>query len=330
MIGLEPKPIHIQWGLGLAIATLVLVCPQISSAAELNPSNPLNPPAPLYWCPNRTADQQLVVTPEPGCTPLVDKEEKETKPEELIKVQNIQNEASKFVRQYRQFLDCCATDVGSLKEIEDLEVQASDLLMSIQQRGLVNMANSTHYRLFTLREVIVPIAQARDDLRKLKTRLERLGESMERLDTLDRQSASREAQKIRAEQESIKKELQTKRPPESARTGMEIEDTTLPNRFGNTIGNATSGDTTLPNAFGPDIGYVTSPNSDQQVDLHPKRGLDIQDSNLPNRIGPATQDTTLPYSFGFEVDKKENPGSSSTTPSRVGPAVGDSSLNRRP
>ena len=107
---------------------------------------------------------------------------------------------------------------------------------------------------------------------------------------------------------------------------MEVEDTTLPNRFGTTIQ-----DTTLPNAFGANIGDVASPRSDPKTGLNFRRGPDTQDTTLPNyHVGPDTQDTTLPYSFGFEVGTKENPGGASTTPSRVGPAVGDSSLNKRP
>lgn len=333
MIDLKLK--NTQWGWGLALAALVLVCPQISGAADLNPKTPLNPPAPLYWCPNKNPDQQYKTIPEQGCVSLVDKEETgrtekdgRVKERRQIKIENIQSEASMFLRRYNQFLECCANDPGSLVEIDNLEDQSSEILTAIQQTGLVNM--STSQRGFTLREIIPPVVRARDDLGKLRNRLERIGESKNRLDTQDYESDGRERQRIRAQEEAIKREFRPTRPPESARTGTEVEDTTLPNRFGNTIGNATSGDTTLPNATGTDIGTVVSPKSDQNVDLHPRRGLDTQDTTLPSRYGPNFQDTTLPNSFGFDIGNAQNPEGSTTTPSRVGPNIGDSSLNRRP
>src|SRR5207249_83003 len=367
MIGLEAK--HIQWGWGLGLALLALASPSTSGAKEFNPDSPLNPPPPIYWCPNRTTDQQIVTVPTPGCTPLVDEKEgdkkeqvgkKEKKAKDTIKIVEIQNEASKFAQRYRKFLDCCANNVESLEDIDELQEEASHILKSVQQKGIYNSAGAstgtggvpgpgdgsvagsgglggipgvpgtqpklgTFARQWTLSEIVGTVARARDDLRKLKGRLEQLGESMDKVDTLDYEAAGRERIRIEQEKESIAKEFRAKKPPESARTGMEIQETTLPARIGGDIE-----DTTLNKNFGADIGYTVSPYSDVREDLRPRRGTEIQDSNLPNRIGPSTQDTTLPYSFGFEIEKKENPTGSTTTPNRVGPAIGDSSLNSRP
>src|SRR5438105_4935862 len=372
MIGLESK--KIQWGWGLALALLALAIPSTSGTKEFNPNNPLNPPPPIYWCPNRGPDQLIATVPEPGCVPLVEKEdeknekaagrEKQTAPKEPIKIVEIQNEASKFVQQYRKFLDCCANDVGSLEDLEDLREQANYILKSVEQKGIYNSTGfatgtggvpgpgdgsvagsgglggvvvggnevpgtrpklGTIARQWTISEIVGAVARARDDLRKLKVRLEQLGESMDKVDTLGYEAAGKERIRIEQEKESIAKEFRAKRPPESARTGMEIQDSNLPVRIGGDIE-----DTTLNMNFGADIGYTVSPYSTVQESIKPRRGTQIQDTNLPNRIGPATQDTNLPYSFGFEIEKKENPEGSSTTPSRVGPNIGDSSLNRRP
>jgi len=333
MNGMEPMSTNTWWGLALV---LLLASPSTSGAAELKPNDPLNPPGLIYWCPNRTPDQQYSKTPAPGCSPLVDEADKqraaerETQGEKKagtpVKIQNIQSDVSKFIQQYRQFLDCCANDVDSLAEVEKLHDQAFELLKAIQDMGLLNMVAGTNQRQFTTSEIIRPVVQARDDLRKLKTRLEQIRASKEKLDRLDFEAAARERRRIQEQEESLKQEFRPIRPPESARTGMEVEDTTLPNRFGTTIQ-----DTTLPNAFGANIGDVASPHSDPKAGLNFRRGPDTQDTTLPNyHVGPDTQDTTLPYSFGFEVGTKENPGGASTTPSRVGPAVGDSSLNKRP
>lgn len=301
------------------------------------PTNAAQSAPPLYWCPEKPPDQQYSFNPAPGCMPFVDKQEERSRAERRqsqgkayseIKLETIESETSKFLQQYRQFLDCCTTDLGSLDELQDLEDQASDLLKAVQETNLLHegspYSNRTQ-RQFTISQIIRTVAQARDDLRQLKSRLNQLGESMEKADKLDYETAGKVRRRIEEEKEAIAKEFRFRRPPDSARTGTEIQDTTVPNRIG-----TKSADTTLPNAFGEDIGTVASPNTDQQRSLHPRVGMDSVDTTIPSRPGHTSQDTTLPYSFGFEVNEKENPSGSSTTPSRVGPAIGDSSSNKRP
>jgi hypothetical protein len=336
------------------------IAPTVTWTKEFDPNNPLNPPAPVYWCPDRTADRQITVTPEPGCTPLVDKEEgqkvsgKEEKPKAPIKIVDIQNEASKFVHRYRQFLDCCANKIESIEDVEDLHEQASHILKSVQQKGIYNSAGfgigdnslgagneglgggpgkspklGTFARQYTLSEIVGTVAHARDDLRKLKTRLEQLAESKQKIDTLDYETAGRERRRIEEEEDAIAKEFRAKRPPSSARTGMEIQNSTLPSRIGGDIES-----TTLGSSFGADIGSTVSPYSHVTEDLHPRRGQNIQDTNLPTRSGPTlgggnTPASDLPTSTGFEIGTTQGPTGPSTNPARVGPWIGDSSLNNR-
>jgi hypothetical protein len=336
------------------------IAPTVTWTKEFDPNNPLNPPAPVYWCPDRTADRQITVTSEPGCTPLVDKEDgqkvsgNEEKPKAPIKIVDIQNEASKFVHRYRQFLDCCANKVESIEDVEDLHEQASHILKSVQQKGIYNSAGfgigdnslgagneglgggpgkspklGTFARQYTLSEIVGTVARARDDLRKLKTRLEQVAESKQKIDTLDYETAGRERRKIEEEEDAIAKEFRAKRPPSSARTGMEIQNSTLPSRIGGDIES-----TTLGSSFGADIGSTVSPYSHVTEDLHPRRGQNIQDTNLPTRSGPAlgggnTPASDLPTSTGFEIGTTQGPTGPSTNPARVGPWIGDSSLNNR-
>jgi hypothetical protein len=337
------------------------IAPTVTSTKEFDPNNPLNPPAPVYWCPDRTADRQITVTSEPGCTPLVDKEEegqkvsgKEEKPKDPIKIVNIQNEASKFVHRYRQFLDCCANKVESIEDVEDLHEQASHILKSVQQKGIYNSTGfgigdnslgagneglgggpgkspklGTFARQYTLSEIVGTVARARDDLRKLKIRLEQVAESKQKVETLDYEAGGRERRRIEDEEDAIAKEFRAKRPPASARTGMEIENSTLPSRIGGDIES-----TTLGSSFGADIGSTVSPYSHVTEDLHPRRGQNIQDTNLPTRSGPAlgggnTPASDLPTSTGFEIGTTQGPTGPSTNPARVGPWIGDSSLNNR-
>jgi len=264
------------------------IAPTLTWTKEFDPTNPLNPPAPVYWCPDRTADRQITVTSEPGCTPLVDKEEEgqkvsgnEEKPKDPIKIVNIQNEASKFVHRYRQFLDCCANKVESIEDVEDLHEQASHILKSVQQKGIYNSTGfgigdnslgagneglgggpgkspklGTFARQYTLSEIVGTVARARDDLRKLKIRLEQVAESKLKVETLDYEAGGRERRRIEDEEDAISKEFRAKRPPASARTGMEIENSTLPSRIGGDIES-----TTLGSSFGADIGSTVSPYS---------------------------------------------------------------------
>jgi hypothetical protein len=339
---------------GLTCA-LVLGGIWIVEAKEFDPNNPLNPPAPIYWCPNRTADQRIATVPESGCSPLVsdkDVPKPGAKPrphKDPIKIHEIQNEASRFAQKYRSFLDCCAGTIDALEDIDDLEDQADHILRSVQQKGVFNSAGfgigsgpggtgggpgqspklGTFARQWTLSEIVGTVARARDDLRTLKKRLEQLGDAKDRLETLDYETAGRERRRISEEEAAIAKEFRGKKPPVSARTGMEIEQTTLPTRIGGDIES-----TTLGNSFGADIGRTVSPYSDVREDLRPRRGQDIQDTDLPHRFGPAlgggnTPPSNLPTSTGFEIGTPQGPTGTSTNPMRVGPSIGDSTLNER-
>ncbi len=350
---------------------LVSAGPWTSNAKEMREDNPLNKPPSVFWCPDRPADQQIAATKEAGCVPLVDKDaylkkqeqKKAARPgqppqpseeKELLKIQEIQNEASKFASRYRQFLACCATDVSSIDTIEELESDAEHILLSVQQKGLFNSSGfgtgaggtggpgdgsgsgglgggpgqapklGTFARQWTLSEIVGTIARARDDLGKLKDRLKALDRAIDKVDQLDYEQAGRAKRNVEEEREAIGREFRSKRPPASAKTGGEIGNSNLPARVGGDIE-----DTTLKNTYGADIGDTVSPYSSVQESLKPRRGTDIEDTNTPTRSGPATQNTTLPNSTGFGIGSSENPGGSSTTPSRVGPNVGDSNLNEQ-
>lgn len=326
----------------VSVATLAFsVAAGVSAvdAKDLNLDNPLNPQASIYWCPNRTPDRQYAANPEPGCTPLVEKEEKpkvavpgkkavERAP---IKAQDIQSEVSKFLDQYRRFLDCCASDPGSLGDLEELEDQASHLLRFMEQSGFLNIG--TGQRGITLSQLVAPVARTRDDLRQLKNRLRSLDKAYEKLETSDYETAGREQRRIQGEEASLQQEFKPTKLPQSAPTGTDIgapgttqgpPASTLPSRVG-----TANDDTTLRNAFGADIGEVGAPGSDQRRDLQPRKGLGTQDTTLPTRSGTATGDTTLSNTTGFEIGTPQGPTGSSSLPTRAGPAIGESSLNRR-
>ncbi|HKO31108.1 MAG TPA: hypothetical protein VJU54_08205, partial [Nitrospiraceae bacterium] len=169
------------------------------------------------------------------------------------------------------------------------------------------------------------IAGAREDLLRLKQRLENLAGSQQSLTGVEYETSGRIKRHLQDEEDAIKKEFKSITPPSSAPTGMDIKDTTLRSRFGDDIE-----DTKLNSKFGADIGYSVSPNSNVGQSLRPRRGEAIQDSQLPQRPGTELQDTAIPNTTGLEIDRVENTDGSSGIQRRgIGPSIGDSELNGR-
>lgn len=294
-------------------------------------------PAAVYYCPNKTPDQRISATPAPGCVPLVDKAEEAARAEKReqarkkgldiperppVPIENLEREISSFLGDYRKFVGCCVNEPDSLDTVEDLEDRAFALLRNIQDKGLANM--QTSQRGMTLGQLIPPVAQAKLDLGRLRQKLESLDRAKEKLDDLDYETAARERRRIQQEEEALTREFRPTLPPESARTGTGIGETTVPSKFGETVG-----DTTLRPATGADIGTVVSPGSEQERSIRPRTGLDTQESTLTPRHGAENQDTTLPSSIGFEGGTSQGPTGDSSTPARAGPSIGDSSLNQQ-
>jgi hypothetical protein len=352
-------------GLSLSIIA-VFLAPGQAMAKDFNPDNPLNPPAPVFWCPDKTPDQQISTGKSPGCKPLYDQQAIESFEESArnrgfdlperdpIKIIDLQNAASRFSDRYRTFVSCCLTDGDAPADIMNLIDEANHILKAVQQKGIYNSAGfgkgqgattagpgngtgngglgggpgvapklGTFARQFTLSEIVGTVARAREDLLRLHDRLEKLNDAQQNLKEVDYESSGRARLQIHEEEEAIKREFQTKKPPSSAPTGMDIQDTTLRSRIGGDIE-----DTRLNANFGADIGASVSPYSNVNESLRPRRGEIIHDSQLPHRPGTDIQDTSMSSSTGFAVDHSQNREGSSTVPRRgVGAAIGDSDLN---
>lgn len=327
------------------------------NAKDFNLDNPLNQPAPVYWCSSKTPDQQISTKKSSDCEPLYDHQAAEFFKETAIqqgfefpnrnpiKIVELQNAASKFSDRYRTFVSCCLTDYGAPGEVVDLIDEANHILKAIQQKGIFNSAGfgvgsgsdglgggtgrgpklGTFARQFTLSEIVGTVARARTDLFRLKDRLDKLNEAQQGLNDVDYETSGRVKAQIQEDEEAIKKEFKAKRPPSSAPTGMEIQDTTLRSRIGGDIE-----DTKLNSHFGADIGASVSPYSNVGESLRPRRGEDVHDSRLPHRPGTDIQETSMSSSTGFEVDRAQNRDGSSTLQQRgVGTTIGDSDLNSK-
>lgn len=354
-----------QWSLSRHPFFSVLILAFVSTtwlalqcdAKNFRPDNSLNPPAPIYWCPNKTPDQQITVKPLAGCRPLYSQQEDESLREEAmkvgidlpertpIKIVEIQNVATKFADRYRHFLDCCVIEEESPRELMSLIDEAHHILHAIQYHGIFNAAGfgvgsdsnglgggpgeapklGTFARQFTLSEIVGTVARARDDLLRLWQRLKSLSDLQQSLEEQDYETAGRTRLLLQEEEEAIRREFRPQHLPSSAPTGMDIQDTTLPTRIGGDIE-----DTVLNAHFGADIGATVSPYSNVHESLRPRRGEAVHDSLLPHRPGTDLEDTVLPNSTGFEIETMQNRGGTSPLPSyRVGPSIGDSDLNRR-
>lgn len=333
------------------------LCLEQADAKDFNPDNPLNQPAPVYWCSSKTPDQQISTKKSSGCEPLYDQQTAESfrgsarqqgfdlPDRDPIKIVELQNAASKFSDRYRTFVSCCMTDNSAPAEIVDLIDEANHILKAVQQKGIFNSAGfgvgsgpgglgggsaqgpklGTFARQFTLSEIVGTVAHARADLFRLKGRLEKLNEAQQGLSEVDYETSGRAKAQIQEDEEAIKKDFKAKRPPSSAPTGMEIQDTTLRSRIGGDIE-----DTKLNANFGADIGASVSPYSNVSESLRPRRGDDVHDSVLLHRPGVDLQDTVVPNSTGFEIDKSQNPEGASTIQHRgIGASIGDSDLNSK-
>ena len=336
---------------------LPFICLEQANAKDFNPDNPLNQPAPVYWCSSKTPDQQISTKKSSGCELLYDHQAAESFRETVlqqgfdlpdrdpIKIVELQNAASKFSDRYRTFLSCCLTDNSAPAEVVDLIDEANHILKAVQQKGIFNAAGfgvgtgtgglgggagrgpklGTFARQFTLSEIVGTVAHARADLFRLKDRLDKLNQAQQSLTEVDYETSGRAKAQIQEDEEAIKKEFKAKRLPSSAPTGMEIQDTTLRSRIGGDIE-----DTKLNSNFGADINASVSPYSNVNESLRPRRGNDIQDSTISHRAGTDLHDSTISNSTGFEIDKSQNADGSSAVQRRgAGAAVGDSDLNSK-
>ncbi len=305
--------------LGAIVAALLSI--STLATAQADGSGKSKKPPVIYWCPDRPADQQIAAGPERGCAPLVDTKPASTQADQArqnalvpIKIDQIQSESTQFLRRYNDFLDCCIDDVTELSRVKDLQAESANLLKSIQSSGLYHAGMAV--RQYTLGEIVRQVAQSHRDLTTLRGRLEHLDKATNALDGLDPAAAAAEARRLDDERDALTKEFRPKRPASSARTGMGIQDTTVPTRYGE----SPTGGSTLHSVTGDEIG--------ERSNLETRPGDSIRDTTLSDRYGSATETTTLRSSTGFGIGQSQNSGGSSTTPTRVGPDLGDSSLNR--
>lgn len=311
----------------------------------------------MEYCGTRKADQQLgaashpernpVGQPHADCTPLIETktpdgqtppdERKPARPPRDLKIENLPVEVSKFLQEYRQFLDCCKTDPAELERVEELGDEVGDLLR-LAQTDL--FSEQMKLRGMTLKEMISPVASARRELGMLRKQLEQLGALMDTRDAAEYEEAGRETLVIEETEEALQKGLRPHHLPSGAKTGLEIGATPS---AGKAIGKTPASGPTIgaEGLTGPRIGVnpktgreigVTGPTG-FEIGATGRAGPDIGESGLNNAtsssagstlpqstIGSTLQDSTIGSDIGTSTT------GSSLKDSSVGSTLGGSSI----
>jgi len=286
--------------------------------------------SPLYWCPDQKADRQYSADQGPGCVPLVEKKETPSTEQEGetptgdksprdFKIENLQDDVSTFLSKYRDFLDCCKTDLSELQQIQEMGNEVGDLLKSTQ----ANMSNhSMASRGIMLHEMIPAVSRARSDLKKLRATLERIDTSTNARKSEGFEASGREANAIREMEESIERDIRAPKLSTGPKTGT-------------SIGNAP--------AAGPSIGKTPKTGNmigsegvtGQSIGASSKHGHDIGGSGpagfgigVTGRAGPSLGESTFNSESSSAVGSslQRSTVGSSLSDSTVGSSFGGSSV----
>ncbi len=295
--------------------------------------------SPLYWCPDQKSDRQYSAKQGPGCIPLVENEETGTaeqeggtptgdKPPRDFKVENLQGDVSTFLNKYRDFLDCCKTDLSELQQVEEMGDEVGDLLKSTQ----TNISNhSMASRGIMLREMIPTVAKVRADLKNLRATLERISISTNTRDSGDFEESGREAHAIREMEESIESDIRAPKLSTGPKTGASIGNAPA---AGPSIGKTPkTGDTIgAGGVTGQDIGASSKSSHDIGgsgpvgfgIGATGRAGPSLGESNLNNEsssaVGSSFQRSTVGSSLSDSTVGSSFGGSS------VGSSLGESSV----
>jgi hypothetical protein len=307
--------------------------------------HPLGAAPPLEYCGARKADQQLGAAPHPernrdgrpdaDCTPFIEKktkdeeapvDERKARPPRELKIENLQADVSRFLQEYRQFLDCCKSDPAELERVEELGDEVGDLLR-LAQTDL--FSEQMKLRGMTLKEMIAPVASARRELSLLRKQLEQLGSLMEKRDASGYEEAGRDTILIQETEEALQKNVSPHQFPSGAKTGLEIGATPS---AGKTIGKTPTSGTAIgaEGVTGPKIGV--NPKTGREIGATGPTGFEI---GATGRAGPDIGESTLNSDTSSSVGStlpQSTIGSTlqdSTIGSNIGGSTTGSSLQNR-
>ena len=277
---------------------------------------------PIEFCGQSSSDKQLRASkgkssPDTsGCSPLVEKKDparsNDRTPHEAtrqMKIENLQTEVVSFLGKYNHFLECCRTDLTELERVEELGDDVNELL-TMAQSGL--FSEQIKLRGWTIAELLPPVAQARADLKRLRTRLETIGAARDQLNQLDYESSAKELRAIQEAEDSIRSDFQTRPLPTGPKTGTGIgASSTVGTNIGKTP--KTGADIGSGGALGADVG--AAPRAGGDIGNSGPTGFDI---GATGRAGAAIGESSL--------NREQSAVGSSLQPSTVGSSLGDSTI----
>jgi len=277
---------------------------------------------PIEFCEQSPLDKQLRASKgkpsadTAACSPLIEKKDSEQhdartprKATGELKIENLQAEVVGFLQKYHQFLECCRTDITELERVEELGDEVNELL-AIAQSGL--FSEQVKLRGWTIAELLPPVARARADLKKLRTRLETIGSARDKLDQLDYESSAKELRAIQEAEDAIRNDFQTRPLPTGPKTGTGIGASST---VGPSIGKTpkTGTDIGSAGALGADVG--AAPRAGGDIGNSGPTGFDI---GATGRAGAAIGESSL--------NREQSAVGSSLQPSTVGSSLGDSTI----
>ncbi len=283
--------------------------------------------ATLYLCTGKTGDI-IQLQPGPDCKPLVDPkaeqqaeaDKKPAKPRPDIGVtpDNIEASVASFLKRYREFMSCCSTDPAMTKGI-DVDYAAGEIL---------KRANKLVGQRFSLvashGALVLPVVEARDNLRALKAKHQQLDQAFEKAEGLDYDAAGRARRKLQEEEAALQREFQPPPQPNRAPTGKDVGDSRF-NDISQT-GPALGGTSTFNSSAA--VGTAAGNSSLDKAARTGTESVGQSGLNDASQTGPALEGMS-----SFNRDSQIGPGlkggSSLNAQSSTGPSVGQSDLNKR-
>lgn len=284
---------------------------------------------PLEYCAHRPSDQQLRAAPSrehqdgpsrTDCTPFTERTTPRKtdnpdgrdpdRPSRELKLENLQQEVSTFLHEYRRFLDCCKTDPAELEGIEALGDYVDDLLRTAQHQLF---SEQMKLRGMTVKEMLAPVAAARRELRLLHAQLRELGILMEKRDAEEADGTTGGTMTNQTTEDALQQQPRPPSLPTGAKTGVEIGVTPL---AGRDIGKTPRSGTGIgaEGLTGPSIG--ATPKTGQEIGATGPTGFEI---GATGRAGPGIGESP------FNTDGSSSVGST-LHPSTIGSSLGDSTV----
>lgn len=240
--------------------------------------------AELYWCPEQAGSARLQTSQDPGCRSLQEPDSLPTPAERAGLAPEIQDlpgskeplppntltrTVTSFLNRYRSFLECCVADSASINQARQLEQEAA-VLLKYQADRLG--AGTVRLRRLQSWGVLMPVADAQDNLRAVQQRLEDLKTMEEQLESLDSEKAARLRRQIDSEKEDLRNQFHPLSTPPSEPTGVEIG-TTPPT--GEEVGTAGHAGPSVGRTgrFGQAIG--STPRTGPEIGSTPRTGPEI-------------------------------------------------------